>query len=67
MAEQNPLNLVTTPSEIEKTYNLSAGTVRQYFKRHAKSLIERGELRKVDNRTWLMLKATAHEIWGNKG
>jgi hypothetical protein len=62
----NPLSQVTTPAKIEADYNLSAGTVRQYLKRHAEDMIKRNVLVKIDNRTWLMLKSEAETIWGKK-
>jgi hypothetical protein len=64
MPTGNPLNHVVTSAEIEQKYKLSAGTVRQYLKRHAKSLQDRGVLRKADGRTWLWLSAVAEDIWG---
>jgi len=68
MPTGNPLNHVVTPAEIEKLYDLSPGTVRQYLTRHADELVKRGVLRKADARTWMMLKSTAKDIWGeNEG
>ena len=57
------LNEVITPAEIEKEFNLSSGTVRQYLTRHSSRMIDAGTLRKADRRTWLMLRVEAERIW----
>jgi hypothetical protein len=56
---------VMTPAEIESTFDLSAGTVRQYLRTHSDKMVAAKEARKADGRTWLITKEAANRIWGN--
>lgn len=60
------INDVMTPAEIETEFNLSSGTVRQYLTRHGDEMTERGEARKADGRTWLILRSAAARIWDTR-
>jgi hypothetical protein len=58
------INGVTTPAEIEKTYGLGAGTVRQYIKNNRERMIADNVLRRADRRTWLLDRKFAQKKWG---
>lgn len=52
-----------TPAEIEKEFNLSSGTVRQYLFQNQD--IDQSLARKADGRTWLINREWAVKRWGN--
>ena len=58
------IDMVMTPAEIERKYNLGAGTVRQYLSRNGKYMLRNRTARQPDKRTWLILRREAHNIWG---
>lgn len=64
----HPFEQIITASEIETKYNLSAGTVRGWLrdnKARCQAMVEQGEIRKLDNRTWIFLTDVAERIWTN--
>jgi hypothetical protein len=53
-----------SPSEIEREYGMQDSAVRQYIKGHRGDLLRREVARKIDGRTWVMLKSEVRKIWG---
>lgn len=60
------LSQVVTPAEIEDELGLGKGTVRQYLFNHGDEMIKKGEARKADGRTWLLLRSAAYRIWADR-
>lgn len=55
-----------TPTEIEKEFGLSAGTVRKYIHDHREHLLKCGAIRQADGRTMLCRHGWAIMQWGRK-
>ena len=53
---------VMTPAEIESSFGLSAGTVRQWLNKNTQKLA--GIARKADDRTWILDRDFAIKKWG---
>jgi len=58
-------NQTLTARQVEREYGLKAGTVRSYIRYHPE-MVESGEFRKADERTWTILRLVAYQIWGDK-
>ncbi len=58
--EHRSLDAVMTATEIEETYVLSTGTVRQYLKNHADDW---DFVCRKSGATWLIPRSEAERIW----
>lgn len=61
-----PISQSVTPAEIEASFKLGKGTVRQYLNRHADEMLAKGEIRRPTPQTWLVLLSVAKRIWGKQ-
>lgn len=64
--EGSTLQAVMTPAQIEAEFELSAGTVRQYLRRHGDNLVLAKIASKPDERTWLLTRRFAERTWRRK-
>lgn len=55
-------NQQLTARQVEQEYGLQPGTVRGYIRNHPE-MVESGEFVKADERTWLIKRIVAENIW----